>query len=289
MTLPINTYDEQSAIWNGAAGHTWAAEQDLLDQMFKPLEEALTELVWTLSPHALLDVGCGTGATTLAAARLRRQDATIVGIDVSEPMIAVARGRAKAEDSPAQFICADAETFAFEDGICDLVISRLGVMFFADPVAAFSNLRRAAADDAQLRMIAFRSADQNPFMTTAERAAQPLLPTLPARVAGPGQFAFADADFVETILCRSGWQSMGTEPIDLECTFPASELTRYFTRLGPVGRVLAHVSEPARGAVIDAVHSAFQPYVEHDQVRFTAALWMIAARAGRRRKDQHVG
>jgi SAM-dependent methyltransferase len=289
MTTLTPGYDEQSAIWNGAAGQAWVAEQGLLDQMFKPLEEALTEAVWTISPRALLDVGCGTGATTLAAARLRRQDSTIVGIDVSEPMIAAARARAKAEESPAQFICADAQTFAFEPGIFDLVISRLGVMFFADPVAAFSNLRRAAADYAQLRMIVFRSADENPFMTTAEQAAQPLLPTVPARVEGPGQFAFADPDLVETILCRSGWQSQGTEPIDFECSFPASELTRYFTRLAPVGRVLDKAKEATRAAVIDAVHSAFQPFVEGNQVRFKAALWMISAQAGRRRQEKPGG
>jgi SAM-dependent methyltransferase len=289
MTMLTQGYDEQSAIWNGAAGYAWVAEQDLLDQMFKPLEEALTDSVWTISPHALLDVGCGTGATTLASARLRRRDSTIVGIDVSEPMIAAARARAKAEDSPAQFICADAETFTFEAGVFDMVISRLGVMFFANPEAAFSNLRRAAADDAELRMLAFRSADQNPFMTTAERAAQPLLPTVPARVEGPGQFAFADPDRVETILCRSGWQSIDTEPLDLECSFHASELTRYFTRLGPLGRVLDETNEATRGAVIEAVHSAFQPYVQDDQVNFKAALWMIAARAGHRPKEKRIG
>lgn len=282
-------YNEQSVLWNGVAGQAWVEHQVLLDRMFKSLEEVLTAAVWTVGPHSLLDVGCGTGATTLAAARLRRQHTEAVGIDVSAPMVAAAIARAKAEDSSAQFICADAQDFAFEPSVFDMIISRLGVMFFADPIAAFANLRRAATDDAQLRLIAWRSANENPFMTTAEQAAAPLLPVIPPRAAGPGQFAFADADFVETTLCRSGWRSTGTKPIDLECSFAASDLTRYFTRVGPLGRVLGEADDHTRVAVIEAVRTAFQPYVDGDEIRFNAALWMIAAQAGKLTREKRNG
>ena len=141
----------------------------------------------------VLDVGCGTGSTTLAVARLLGAKGRCTGIDISEPMIAAARARAEREGTPASFIRADAQTHAFEPASFDMIISRFGVMFFDDSVRAFANLRRAARDDAELRFIAWRSAAENPFMTTAERAAAPLLPNLPARRPdAPGQFAFAD-------------------------------------------------------------------------------------------------
>ena len=118
-------------------------------------------------------------------------------LDSIPSMIAAARARAEREGVPATFICASAEDYAFEPAAFDMVASRFGVMFFTDSVRAFANLRRAATPGAGLRFIAWRSVPENPFMTTAERAAVPLLPELPARRPdGPGQFAFADRQHV---------------------------------------------------------------------------------------------
>ena len=115
-------------------------------------------------------------------------------------------------------------------------------------------------------------------MTTAERAAAPLLPNLPARRPdAPGQFAFADRDRVARILEESGWAEIDIRPIDVPCTLPEKVLARYVTRLGPVGRILQEADEETRKRVIDAVRAAFDPYVEGAEVRFTAACWQIAA------------
>src|SRR4029453_15134155 len=131
---------------------------------------------------------------------------TCTGIDISNPMIAAARARAEREGTPATFIVADAEDHPFEPASFDMFISRFGVMFFDDVVRAFANLRRAATDGAQLRFLAWRSPAENPFMTTAERAAAPLLPNVPARPpGGPGQFAFADQSRVHRFLEAGGW------------------------------------------------------------------------------------
>jgi hypothetical protein len=161
-----------------------------------------------------------------------------------------------------------------------MFISRFGVMFFDDPVGAFANLRRAAKDGAALRFIAWRCAADNPFMTTAERAAAPLLHTTPARQPGaPGQFAFADPGHVQRILQDSGWSDIGIQPIDVVCTLPEKGLVRYFTRLGPLGRILPDVDDPTRTRVIAAVRAAFEPYVHGAEVRFTAACWVVDAKA----------
>jgi hypothetical protein len=117
-------------------------------------------------------------------------------------------------------------------------------------------------------------------MTTAERAAAPLLPSLPARRPdAPGQFAFADRHRVHTILEASGWTELEIRPIDVDCAFPELELVRYLTRLGPVGRILQEADDPTRMQVIDTVRAAFDPYVHGAEVRFTAACWMVGARA----------
>ncbi|MGT2509850.1 class I SAM-dependent methyltransferase [Cupriavidus basilensis] len=280
MDVTHQTDNEQMALWNGRAGRAWVESQALLDQMFKPFENLLAEVARAGSWRRVLDVGCGTGGTTLAVARQLGAKGHCTGIDISEPMIAAARARARQEDTTASFIRADAQTHAFAPASFDMIISRLGVMFFDNPVLAFANLRRAASDDAGLRCLAWRSAAENPFMTTAERAAAPLLPNLPARQPGaPGQFAFADRHRVASILEESGWAAIDIQPIDVECTLPENALTGYLTRLGPVGLVLEDADERTRAQVIDTVRAAFDPYVHDEEVRYTAACWMVSARA----------
>ncbi|TJZ99264.1 class I SAM-dependent methyltransferase, partial [Bacillus thuringiensis] len=189
----------------------------------------------------VLDVGCGTGGTTLAIARAdsaRR----CTGIDISEPMTDTARSRAARENLPASFICADAQTYAFAPDSFDTVVSRFGVMFFPEPVEAFRNLRQSTREGGRLHFIAWRSAAENPFMTAAERIAAPLLPNMPARsLDGPGQFAFADPFRIEEVLSRSGWTEIEVRSVDLICSMPEDQLDPYLYRLGPVGAALQEV------------------------------------------------
>ena len=117
-------------------------------------------------------------------------------------------------------------------------------------------------------------------MTTAERAAAPLLPDLPPRRPdAPGQFAFADAQRVRGILEDSGWADIRVEPIDVVCAMPEAELNQYLARFGPVGLVLRSADDETRARVLAVVRTAFARYVIDGEVRFTAACWMIAARA----------
>ena len=279
MESTDRVHEEQVAAWNGRAGDAWVEAQEGLDRMFVPFEELLAEAVPAGSGQAVLDVGCGTGATTLAIARRLGPTGGAVGVDISEPMLGLARRRAERDGSRAAFLVADAQTHPFEPASFDLIVSRFGVMFFGDPVRAFANLRGALTNGGSLRAIAWRGPADNPFMTTAERAAAPLLPNLPARRPdGPGQFAFADRQKVAKILEDGGWTAIDIQPLDVECTLPAPELERYMTRLGPLGQVLEEADGPTRSRVVDAVRAAFQPFVHGDEVRYTAACWMITAR-----------
>jgi SAM-dependent methyltransferase len=280
MDVTSGVDSEQSILWNGTAGQAWVEAQETLDRMFAPLQDLLVEAVAAESASRVLDVGCGTGSTTLAVARLLGANGRSTGLDISSPMIAAARARAKREGSSASFVCADAQVHPFEPASFEMIISRFGVMFFDDPVRAFANLRRTAGASAEIRFVAWRSAAENAFMTTAERAAAPLLPNLPTRRPdAPGQFAFADKRRVHCILEESGWLNIDIRPIDVVCTLPEIELVRYLTRLGPVGLILREANAQTRAQVIETVRAAFDPYVHGTEVRYTAACWMVTARA----------
>jgi SAM-dependent methyltransferase len=271
--------EDQAALWN-APRCAWVEAQDTVDRMYAPIEDLLVDAVMAGSPARVLDVGCGTGGTTLAVARRLGAMGECVGVDISEPMLDAARARAKREGAPARFIRGDAESHPFDPSSFDAIMSRFGVMFFGDSVRAFANLRRAARGGAALRFVAWRSAEENPFMTTAERAAAPLMPDLPPRVPdAPGQFAFADGSRVHGILADGGWAEIDVQAIDFECTLPEAELARHATRFGPVGRMLQEADERTRARVTDAVRAAFEPYVHGTEARFTAACWLVAAQA----------
>ncbi len=272
--------DDQPALWNGAGGRGWVGLQDLLDQMYQPLEDLLVDAIRSETTRRVLDVGCGTGSTTVAVARRLGASGSSTGIDISEPMIAAARARGERQGRSVTFIVGDAQTYPLERASFDAVISRFGVMFFADSVAAFTNLRGAATGGAMLRLIVWRSAAENPFMTTAERAAAPLLPDLPLRRPNePGQFALADRDRVRRILADSGWSEIDIQPIDVPCAMPESALVRYLTELGPVGRTLEQATDEVRARVVAAIRPAFDPYVRGAEIRFDAACWTVGARA----------
>lgn len=268
----------QSTLWNGEAGLAWVEAQADLDRMFQGIEALLVEAVSEGAAGRVLDVGCGAGGVTLALARRLGQDARCVGVDISQPMVAAARANAEREGAGAQFVLADAGRHAFEPASFDAIVSRFGVMFFDDPVRAFANLRRAARPRARLLAVAWRDAAENPFMTTAERAAAPLLPHIPAREpSAPGQFGFADPDRVRAILTESGWTGIDISPVDVACALPETALHRYITRMGPLGRILPQADAAVRDRVVQAVRAAFEPYVRGQEVRFTAACWMISA------------
>lgn len=280
MTQPKTTPNQaQAKLWNNQAGHNWVEQNAMLDHLFEPFEQPLIDAV--RGARQVLDVGCGAGATTFAVARSLAGQGRCTGADLSAPLIELARRKAAETGvDNADFVVSDAQVHDFQPATFDAVISRFGVMFFDDPVAAFANLRRAARPDAGLACIVWREAAENPFMTTGERAAAPLLPEAPPRDPNaPGQFAFADPDRVGGILTAAGWRDLDFQPLDVACAVSADDLDTYATRMGPVSLVLPGLEEPQRRAVIEAVRRGFEPFVSDGLARFTAACWMVRARA----------
>lgn len=270
---------DQIALWNEASGRAWVELQTVLDGMLGPFEPIVIDAGFPGEGGQVLDIGCGAGATTLAMAQRLGAAGRCVGVDISEPLLTAAKARATAEKrANASFLQADAQTHKFESGSFDAVISRFGVMFFDDPEAAFTNLRLATRISGKLAFVAWRSPAENPFMTTARRAAEPLLTNMPTPDPNaPGQFAFADGDRVRKILERAGWTDIVVRPVDVEGQVAEPDLLAYVTKLGPVGLALKEVDEATRTRVSAVVRAAFEPYIQNGLARFAMACWLVTA------------
>lgn len=269
---------EQAELWNDRAGRSWAELSDRLDRLLEPFVPLLLDEIGPVAGRRILDVGCGAGAVTLAAAE---QGAGCLGIDISAPLIEAARVRAGRRGlAKAEFVQGDAQTCRLAPPTFDAVVSRFGVMFFADPRAAFRNLHGAAAPGAALACLAWRGPGENDFMTAAERATADILPQLPRRDEnGPGQFGFADPDRVRDILGAGGWRDVTVGAVDVACAMPEADLALYARRMGPVAQLLPTLDEALRSEVERRVDRAFRRFVRDGTASFTAACWMVTARA----------
>jgi SAM-dependent methyltransferase len=268
------------AFWSQAGGVTWASVQPLMDRLNRGVADAVIAAADPGPGGSVLDIGCGGGSTTLAMARRVAPGGRCLGVDVSETLVNDAR-RAVA-DEPAQFQLGDAQVHPFETAAFDAVMSRFGVMFFDDPVAAFSNLRRAAKPNAKLAFACWRSPADNPMVAIPMQAAAPLLsapPPPPPSPDAPGRFSFADPDRVRGILEKSGWRDIAIAPLDAPSPISLDEQMTISVELGTLGGLLRHDPEPVRARVRHAVRAAFEPHVVDGMIPMTAACWLVTARA----------
>jgi SAM-dependent methyltransferase len=269
--------------WNATAGPTWVAFQERLDRQIEPLgREAMARLA-PVAGERVLDIGCGCGQTTLALAERVGASGTVIGADISAPMLAVARARPLAAGAarPSFRECdAQIENLA-EDvpGGFDAAFSRFGVMFFADPAAAFANIRRALKPGGRLAFVCWRAFAENPWMNLPAAAAAPLLPPSPSPdPTAPGPFAFADAERVRGILGQAGFGSILIEAFDARIGGgDVDQTVELAFKVGPLGAALREAPERA-GAVTEVVRAAIAPFATPDGVKMPAAVWIVQAR-----------
>jgi len=269
--------------WNTSAGPTWAAFQAQLDRQLEPLG---AEAMRALSPargDRFLDVGCGCGYTSLALAERVGPSGTVLGVDISQPMLAVAAARPPSQGGGAvpAFRLADAQADDLGEAIFDGVFSRFGVMFFSDPVAAFANIRRALKPGGRLGFVCWRPLAENPWMHVPLEAARPLLPPLPpSDPRAPGPFAFADADRVRGILAGAGFGAVSIVPFDTRISCGGLDETMALTRrVGPLGAALREHPDHAE-AVMSVVAEALATYLTPEGVAMPAAVWIVTATHG---------
>lgn len=271
----------QAEYWNTGAGPTWAELQKPLDRQLAPLGRAAMAALAPQPGEDILDVGCGAGETVFELARRVMPGGEVTGLDISKTLLDVARRRR--EGAPGvHFIEADAQTYGFQPGSFDGIFSRFGVMFFADPTAAFTNLRRALKAGGRLAFICWRTPAENPIMSLPMQAALQHLPPpeAPADPTAPGPFAFANPDRVRGILDAAGFTDVAVTPHaekvgggDLDASLGLA------LKVGPLGALLRANPDKA-DVVIDAVRAALAKHVGPDGLKLDSATWIVTARAG---------
>jgi SAM-dependent methyltransferase len=266
--------------WQGKSGESWAAEWKRTDRSFGGLTERLLAHTREFPFRHALEIGCGAGELSLALAR-GHPHARIVGVDVSPRLVATARERAE-HLSNVEFELADAAQWRPADDFApQLLISRHGVMFFADPPAAFANLASFAADGAALLFSCFRDRAENPFFTEIGSLLPP--PPEPPDPYAAGPFAFAEREHVAAILGDGGWRDIAFEPVDFAMIAgvgddPVENAMGYFTRIGPAAAAIREMDDTARGETLAAIRGVVEANCCDGVVALRAACWIVSAR-----------
>lgn len=271
---------DQATHWNQAGGQAWVELQGLMDTLNKPIEDLLIARGDPGVGGRVLDIGCGAGGTTLAMARRVGPQGLSLGVDVSAPLLELARRRAEAEGlEAADFLEGDAGSVDLGAGF-DGAISRFGVMFFSDFDAAFANIRSSLRPGGSMVFACWRSPKDNPLANLPMEAVAHLLPPTPqADPLAPGRFAFADPLRVRGILERTGWHDIAIETLDAPTPIAVDDLVTLSLKMGPVANALRTQDQATADKVRETVHAALTPYAENGIVPMTAGCWLVTARA----------
>jgi SAM-dependent methyltransferase len=258
----------------------WAEVREALELQLAPLGRRALAALAPRAGESVLDIGCGGGETVLELARAVAPEGTVLGIDLSAAVLAFAR-RAVKDCERVRLVEADAQVFPFEPALFDAAFSRFGVMFFADPITAFSNIHRSLKPGGRLAFVCWRALNENQLDLLPLQAASAYLPPQPVHDPdAPGPFAFAKPERVRGILASAGFTEIEItahdEPVgsgDLETMLAVC------SRVGALGKILRENPE-LRAAALPAVRSALAAYDGPDGVRLNAAVWIVTARAG---------
>jgi SAM-dependent methyltransferase len=265
--------------WNDDAGPEWTRHQDRIDESLRPFGEGAMDALDLRPGQAVLDVGCGCGTTTLTLADRVGLDGRVAGVDVSAPMLALARRRAVGRAN-VEFHEADAQTAALPL-VADRLFSRFGIMFFADPPTAFGNLGRAVVPGGRLAFVCWQAPSRNPWISVIAAAAASAVPDMPPPppLDSPGPFAFSSVDRVRGILTEAGWADVAIEGYEASQRLGSSldDALAHIGHLGALRRVLAAAGASRVDAVYDSVREALVPYVGSDGVVADAAAWIVTA------------
>ena len=278
----------QKDMWNGRAGASWVRHNSLLEELLSEPGRRCMALFDLPSSAQVLDVGCGCGNQTLDWASWLDPSCNIIGVDISEPMLALAEDLKSANQSVLQanvsFLLGDASEPLFPEGSFDAIYSRFGVMFFADPTAAFATLRSTLKQDGQLGFVCWQSPALNPFFMAPMQAALTVLPPPPpAKSGAPGPFVLSDMDRTADVLSTAGFRDVSVQPLELKLSAGASrtfdELFQELIQIGPAAALIAEsdpaLAEQARLAVYEKLIEFYSPGAG---VEFEANFWLVSAR-----------
>ncbi len=274
----------EAEFWAGPMGREWALHAEALDRQLAPVAEiGLAELA-ARPGERVLDLGCGSGATTAALCAAVEPGGAVTGIDISADQIGAARSRPGA--AHAEFIVADAETHAFPPDAYDALFSRFGCMFFGDPPKAYANIYRTLKPGARVVLTAWRALDRNPWAAVPVSVGADVLGPADPPVPGvPGPFAWATPEVFRPILEGTGFTAVNYReaPVMLQIgeSEPADPVQRalaMLTRIGPLARRLKGLPKKTRAAVAARLAPALVDYVSDGWVRMPGLIWVISAR-----------
>lgn len=271
----------QRAYWNSEATRRWVTEQARIDQLFVGVTEAALAAAAPRRGESVLDIGCGTGTTLLRLAEAVGPEGRVLGVDISEQQLALARRRIDAAGATqARVVLDDAASHDFPPAAFDLAFTRFGVMFFADPVAAFSNIRRAMKPGGRLALTVFRPGTDNPWATASLAAIRHLV-TTPAAPGPeePGQFSWGDPARVRRILDGAGFRNVALAPLDVEFKIGASaaEAAEFAMFIGQGARLLHGQPDSIREAARSAFEAFFRTREGPEGVSLPGGLWLVSA------------
>jgi len=275
----------QAAYWNSAATRPWTDQHERQDRALAALAKGALALASPQPGERVLDIGCGSGTTVLELAVLVGTNGHVLGADIAQQSVARARQRiAAAGLSQAEVVCADVASHPFAAGSFDLAFSRLGVMFFGDPAAAFANVRRAMKPGGRLTLAVFRTAGENPWPTAAVAAVSHLMPAAaPPGAEDPGMFSWADRARVHRILTGAGFRDVSLSPLDVPLQQAgaggAAEAAEFTMLFGPLTRSLPGLSATQRDAVRQILETFFRGHVTPQGIVTPGAFWIVQARA----------
>ncbi len=274
--------EKQVEYWNEVAGPKWVRLGDAMEQRLDAINRLLIERAAPCPGEAVLDIGCGTGSTTLPAAGLVGASGRVLGIDISAPMLTAARQRLTDHDN-VELRQADAQTEKFPPQF-DLAISRFGVMFFTDAAAAFTMIRHALKPSGRLCFAAWAPLAENPhWRIPLEIAERHLGPGKPRHPRAPGPLAFADRTYVQDTLTAAGFHHVEVTPEAVPVLDDSlDDAARIACIMGPAGALLDEKSaDPAtRAAIAAEIRDAFAPFNTGKPLRLPAMVFIVKARVG---------
>jgi SAM-dependent methyltransferase len=271
--------EDQIKFWNEAAGENWVQLQTTMDRNLSAPHDAIMAFAAPQTGMAVLDIGCGTGTTTLALADAVGADGSVTGLDISAPMLGLAKERARGR-AHISFALADASAVDFR-GQYDLLFSRFGVMFFDDPSAAFTNLRRALKPGGRLAFVCWRTPPENAWASAPMAAAKPFLPEAPLPdPLAPGPFAFADQSRISGILDKSGFRDVRIEKFDgiMPMGRDLDLASAQTLKIGPLSRAIGEADDASREKIVAAVKGALGKFITPGgEIAPPVACWLVAA------------
>lgn len=279
---------EQLEYWNGESGQRWAEQDALMARLLQPVGEALLDHAGLDQCHHVVDVGCGGGSQSRMLAKRLSADAKITGIDISEPLLAVAKGNNSQVENTAsiEYLLADAEEYNFPTAQFDGLFSRFGVMFFSDPIAAFTNLRKSLSDEAKLAFACWQAMEKNDWVRIPIEIAMQYV-TLPDNMVpdaeAPGPFALAREERIRGILLQAGFNNIEVvshlQEVRLGESSNLQESIREMADIAPVQRLLVGQDESVKEQVYKALETNMAQYYQDGAIVLPGAIWFVTATA----------